>query len=94
MARLAAKEKLLYYPTPPRVMELIMQHIRFRTWGGQVGITILDPCAGDGTAAAIVAEYARQARPAPDQGRSNYPGSPASQRECHHRRRRTRNCFQ
>ena len=51
MARLEAQSKLLYYPTPPSVVETIA------TWFKSEGKTrLVDPCCGKGEA---LAQFAR-----------------------------------
>lgn len=50
MARLAAKEKALYYPTPPNVVELIASNIV-----PAPGL-ILDPCCGTGEAVQLLGD--------------------------------------
>lgn len=52
MARLAAKEKLLFYPTPESVIDLIISNIEPSAGRG----TIIDPCAGDGKPVSILAD--------------------------------------
>ncbi len=49
MARLAAKEKVLFYPTPMEIMDLIAANLK----PGAPG-TILDPCAGTGAQVAYL----------------------------------------
>ncbi|MCP4996134.1 MAG: hypothetical protein GY934_20495, partial [Gammaproteobacteria bacterium] len=58
MARLAAKEKVLFYPTPQEVMELIASNILTPASGpdDRVG-TILDPCAGEGVPVAMLGHH-------------------------------------
>jgi superfamily II DNA or RNA helicase/16S rRNA G966 N2-methylase RsmD len=51
MPRLASLAKAGYYPTPPRVAEWIANHLR----ASEGGERLLDPCAGEGTAAALIA---------------------------------------
>lgn len=51
MSRLAAIEKALYYPSPERVMRLIARSVNFMSTG-----RLLDICAGEGTAASILAQ--------------------------------------
>lgn len=51
MARLEAIVKGLYYPTPERVVGMICDLLQFT---GE-GASLLDPCAGEGRAAAILA---------------------------------------
>lgn len=53
MARLGAKEKALFYPTPLNVMDLIVSNLSYL--GGRA--TILDPCAGTGEPLAYLAEH-------------------------------------
>lgn len=61
MARLAAIEKGLYYPTPTRVFDLIARTVRAPEGyvtllgGSPYPPKLLDPCAGEGTAAAELA---------------------------------------
>lgn len=54
MARLAAIQKMLYYPTPDRVMDMIASAV---VWGHNPLQTeqgrILDPCAGEGAVAVL-----------------------------------------
>lgn len=50
MARLASVAKAGYYPTPERVTEWIGNHLRREADGGR----LLDPCAGEGTAASYI----------------------------------------
>jgi hypothetical protein len=54
MARLASKEKLGYYPTPPEVTKLINAWIKR---GGTGKIRVFDPCCGEGTAVAAIATH-------------------------------------
>ena len=54
MARLASKEKLGYYPTPPEVTDLIQAWL---ARGGAGKIRVFDPCCGMGTAAAAIATH-------------------------------------
>lgn len=44
MSRLAAQQKLLFYPTPANVVNLIASNVK----PSEVGGAILDPCCGDG----------------------------------------------
>lgn len=57
MARLEAVAKALYYPTPERVVEMIagIVQLSIESWGPQGRPALLDPCAGEGTAASILA---------------------------------------
>ncbi len=50
MSRLAAREKLLFYPTPINEMNLIISNIKPATTGG----AILDPCCGTGEPLALL----------------------------------------
>ncbi len=49
MTRLNAQAKMQYYPTPPRVVELIAAHVAQPL---PAGLRFLDPCAGKGEALA------------------------------------------
>src|SRR5687768_7469592 len=51
MARLAAKEKILFYPTPLEIVHCIASNIK-STSGG----TILDPCCGTGEPLAVLGQ--------------------------------------
>ena len=53
MAQLAAKEKLLYYRTPEPIVEAI---VRYLTTPRFAHLRLLDPCAGTGTALALLAQ--------------------------------------
>lgn len=58
MARLEAVAKALYYPTQDRVIGLIAEKVRLTSWpagGGASKPALLDPCAGEGRAAAVLA---------------------------------------
>ncbi|MFN8472815.1 MAG: DUF6094 domain-containing protein [Anaerolineae bacterium] len=55
MARLESTAKAGYYPTPPSVAASIARHLMAETQGGKRVIRLLDPCAGTGEAAALVA---------------------------------------
>ncbi|MCC6957679.1 MAG: hypothetical protein IT316_12855 [Anaerolineales bacterium] len=50
MARLEAQSKLLYYPTPPRVVELIASWFK-----ADARARLVDPCCGKGEALAWLA---------------------------------------
>lgn len=50
MARLAAMEKLEYYPTPPSMTEAISKHIAPLPNSSVQFARLLDPCAGEGVA--------------------------------------------
>lgn len=52
MARLEAIVKALYYPTPQRIIGIIGDIVRLE---GSEGAALLDPCAGEGLAAAELA---------------------------------------
>jgi len=45
--RLAGQLKLGYYPTPPRVVDLIRKHFNLLTSGA---VSVFDPCCGEGLA--------------------------------------------
>lgn len=47
MARLASEQKLGFYPTPTKEMELILKRVKIES---EEEVTILDPCAGEGDA--------------------------------------------
>lgn len=49
MARLEAIARALYYPTPERIVRMIADTVRLTD---STGATLLDPCAGEGRAAA------------------------------------------
>src|SRR3989304_6234855 len=49
MTRLAAIEKLLYYPTPRELIPTIASLFQARPY-----LTVLDPCAGEGDALASI----------------------------------------
>ena len=54
MARLEAQSKLLYYPTPPSVVELVA------SWFRAEGTTrLVDPCCGKGEALAQFGKFGR-----------------------------------
>jgi tRNA1(Val) A37 N6-methylase TrmN6 len=53
MARLDAIARALYYPTPDRVVGIIGDTVRL---DDSEGAALLDPCAGEGTAAAALAQ--------------------------------------
>ena len=54
--RLAAQYKAGYYPTPPRVVEMIASLAQARSMGrGEHTLRILDPCCGAGDALAQLA---------------------------------------
>jgi superfamily II DNA or RNA helicase/ribosomal protein S27AE len=52
MARLEAVAKGLFYPTPDRVVDMIADRVKIE---GNGTLALLDPCAGEGRAAAILA---------------------------------------
>src|SRR5262245_12557718 len=54
MARLESVARAGYYPTPPRVAEILARHFEATT--GKTGrvIRLLDPCAGTGEPAAVL----------------------------------------
>lgn len=59
MARLEAIARALYYPTPDRVVGMIADLVRFTGAApspGARGAALLDPCAGEGRAAADLAQ--------------------------------------
>lgn len=53
MARLEAIARALYYPTPDRVVEMIGDTVHLQD---SAGAALLDPCAGEGRAAALLAQ--------------------------------------
>jgi hypothetical protein len=55
MARLAAQVKLEFFPTPPRVVERIAALLMFPS-EFSAHARLLDPCAGDGRALALLAQ--------------------------------------
>nr|BBH92270.1 hypothetical protein KTA_04690 [Thermogemmatispora argillosa] len=55
MARLAAQVKLEFFPTPPHVVERIAALLTFPS-GFYASARLLDPCAGDGRALALLAQ--------------------------------------
>ena len=55
MARLESAAKAGYYPTPPVVAEAIARHLSPAVRSGKRVIRVLDPCAGTGEAAAVIA---------------------------------------
>lgn len=55
MARLESAAKAGYYPTPPSVARAIARHLSPAPHGGRRVIRLLDPCAGTGEAAALMA---------------------------------------
>lgn len=56
MARLESAAKAGYYPMPSRVAVSIARHLIVETRGGKRVVRLLDPCAGTGEAAALVAQ--------------------------------------
>jgi SAM-dependent methyltransferase len=56
VARLESVARAGYYPTPPRVAAMIAQHLSLAASGGKRVVRLLDPCAGTGEAAALVAQ--------------------------------------
>ncbi len=56
MARLESAAKAGYYPTPPTVAAAIARHLMAEARGGKRVIRLLDPCAGTGEAAALLAQ--------------------------------------
>lgn len=65
MARLAAQEKLLYYPTPLEMVDLIAKHILLDGVNRKTGV-ILDSTCGCATAVARFRDLLNE-RPGPDQ---------------------------
>ena len=55
MARLESAAKAGYYPTPPRVAAAIAHYLTPARIGSKRTLRLLDPCAGTGEAAAMVA---------------------------------------
>jgi SAM-dependent methyltransferase len=55
VSRLEAVATGLYFPTPPRVAHAITGHLTVAPHAGRQTIRLLDPCAGTGEAAALVA---------------------------------------
>jgi hypothetical protein len=60
MARLAAQEKMLYYPTPTSIMDKVAPYIELPEKGI---IRLFDPCAGEGEALAHLADLLRERAP-------------------------------
>ena len=56
MARLESVARAGYYPTPPRVAAILARHSQPSTGSGGASIRLLDPCAGTGEAAAVLAQ--------------------------------------
>ena len=56
MARLESVARAGYYPTPPRVAAAIAQHLSRSAGGARRVVRLLDPCAGTGEAAAMLAQ--------------------------------------
>lgn len=63
MARLESEAKGGYYPTPPEEMEHILKCLDLSEEAIVQGITILDPCAGEGDALKQMAEYIKRQSP-------------------------------
>ena len=59
MSRLESLAKAGYFPTPPRVVALIANHLVPATGQGRHVVRLLDPCAGMGEAAAALAQKLR-----------------------------------
>lgn len=57
MARLESESKGGYYPTPPEEMNHILARLDLTEEAKNKGITLLDPCAGEGDALYQMAEY-------------------------------------
>jgi predicted RNA methylase len=55
MSRLEATARAGYWPTPPRVAAAIGRHLAPQARGGKCVVRLLDPCAGTGEAAAVIA---------------------------------------
>jgi SAM-dependent methyltransferase len=55
MSRIESVAKAGYYPTPPRVVEAIARTLTPTSRGGRRTVRLLDPCAGTGEAAALLA---------------------------------------
>lgn len=56
MARLESVARAGFFPMPPRVTALIARHLRPSVDGGKRVIRLLDPCAGTGEAATLLAQ--------------------------------------
>src|SRR5688572_14362344 len=56
MARLESIARAGFYPTPPRVAAAIAQHLGQSATSGKRVTRLLDPCAGIGEAAAVLAQ--------------------------------------
>src|SRR4051794_5924238 len=61
MSRLESKAKLLYYPTPPCIVDTIVRSLTIARRYGVV--RLLDPCAGTGEALARLTEHLRDQLP-------------------------------
>lgn len=57
MARLESIARAGYFPTPPRVVAAIAQHLVASDSGGKRTVRLLDPCAGTGDAAASIGQH-------------------------------------
>jgi|GEM_PF-1002921 len=57
MSRLEAKAKLLYYRTPEVIVEAIARYLALPTFAT---VRLLDPCAGTGTALALLAQRLKE----------------------------------
>jgi type I restriction-modification system DNA methylase subunit len=55
MARLESVARAGYFPTPLRVAEILARHLGPSTGASKRVIRLLDPCAGTGEAAAVLA---------------------------------------
>ena len=55
MSRIESVAKAGYYPTPPRVVEAIGRLLTPASHGSRRTVRLLDPCAGTGEAAAVLA---------------------------------------
>jgi len=56
MARLESVARAGYFPTPSRVAASIARHLTAAASGGKRVVRLLDPCAGTGEAAAVLAQ--------------------------------------
>jgi hypothetical protein len=57
MARLESESKGGFYPTPPEEMKHILQFLELTDEAKETGITLMDPCAGEGDALKQMAEH-------------------------------------
>lgn len=57
MARLESESKGGYYPTPPEEMDYILKMLQLTPEAKANGITLIDPCTGEGDALKQMADY-------------------------------------